>query len=57
MVEFLQNSIRMAMLGHMERENAKFVARHMRPHLLKRAWARIRRKKASQTAEEVQDAD
>ena len=57
MVEFLQNSIRVAMLEHMERENAKFTAKHMRPHWLRRMWERIWRREACRAEEEMQNAD
>jgi len=42
MVDFLQDSLRTAMLAHIEAENAEFTAEHMRPGILKRFRRRLR---------------
>jgi hypothetical protein len=42
MIDYLQGSIRYAILAHIQRENAEFVRRHMRPGIFQRlaGWLR-----------------
>ncbi|MGO9375645.1 MAG: hypothetical protein ACLQBD_26645 [Syntrophobacteraceae bacterium] len=41
MIDFLQESLRAAMLAHIAAENAAFTAKQMRPGRFKRLWARL----------------